>query len=76
VAGGIRPGWLCLRDRQRDSQRYAPDVIHPGQGTVWPWLIGPFVEAWVRVRGATTQAKSEVRARLLAETAAAPTASK
>jgi predicted glycogen debranching enzyme len=21
------------------------------QGTVWPWLIGPFVEAWVRVRG-------------------------
>ncbi|SAK97198.1 Amylo-alpha-1,6-glucosidase [Caballeronia calidae] len=22
------------------------------QGTVWPWLIGPFVEAWVRVHGA------------------------
>ncbi len=21
------------------------------QGTVWPWLLGPFVEAWVRVRG-------------------------
>ena len=21
------------------------------QGTVWPWLIGAFVEAWVRVRG-------------------------
>lgn len=20
------------------------------QGTVWPWLIGAFVEAWVRVR--------------------------
>ncbi|SAL82034.1 Amylo-alpha-1,6-glucosidase [Caballeronia arvi] len=22
------------------------------EGTVWPWLIGPFVEAWVRVHGA------------------------
>jgi glycogen debranching enzyme len=21
------------------------------QGTVWPWLIGPFVEAWLRVQG-------------------------
>jgi len=21
------------------------------QGTVWPWLIGPFVDAWLRVRG-------------------------
>jgi glycogen debranching enzyme len=21
------------------------------QGTVWPWLKGPFVEAWLRVRG-------------------------
>jgi glycogen debranching enzyme len=21
------------------------------QGTAWPWLIGPFVEAWVRVSG-------------------------
>ncbi|WP_244816325.1 amylo-alpha-1,6-glucosidase [Caballeronia sp. Lep1P3] len=22
------------------------------QGTVWPWLMGPFVEAWLRVHGA------------------------
>src|SRR5262245_40811460 len=21
------------------------------QGTVWPWLMGPFIEAWVHVRG-------------------------
>ncbi|HMF47276.1 MAG TPA: amylo-alpha-1,6-glucosidase [Candidatus Saccharimonadales bacterium] len=35
------------------------------QGTVWPWLIGPFVEAWLRVRGNTTQAKREARARFL-----------
>jgi predicted glycogen debranching enzyme len=43
--------------RARDS------VYH--QGTVWPWLIGPFVEAWVRVRGSTTEAKEEARARFL-----------
>jgi predicted glycogen debranching enzyme len=35
------------------------------QGTVWPWLVGPFVEAWVRVRGATAEAKREARARFL-----------
>jgi predicted glycogen debranching enzyme len=36
------------------------------QGTVWPWLIGPFAEAWVRVRGGTAAAKREARARFLA----------
>ncbi|MBM4125175.1 MAG: glycogen debranching protein, partial [Nitrospira sp.] len=36
------------------------------QGTVWPWLIGPFVEAWVRVCGGTPEAKQRARARFLA----------
>lgn len=36
------------------------------QGTVWPWLIGPFVEAWVRVRGDTTEAKRAARSKFLA----------
>jgi len=35
---------------------YAGDVLGRDgayhQGTVWPWLIGPFVDAWVRVHGA------------------------
>jgi predicted glycogen debranching enzyme len=35
------------------------------QGTVWPWLIGPFVEAWVRVRGNTVAAKEEASTRFL-----------
>jgi predicted glycogen debranching enzyme len=35
------------------------------QGTVWPWLIGPFVEAWLRVRGNTSAAKQEARKRFL-----------
>jgi predicted glycogen debranching enzyme len=36
------------------------------QGTVWPWLAGPFVEAWVRVNGGKVKAKKQARARFLA----------
>jgi predicted glycogen debranching enzyme len=35
------------------------------QGTVWPWLMGAFVEAWVRVRGETAEVKAEARERFL-----------
>jgi predicted glycogen debranching enzyme len=35
------------------------------QGTVWPWLMGPFVEAWVRVRGGSAAARTEARHRFL-----------
>ncbi len=31
------------------------------QGTAWPWLMGPFVEAWVRVKGSTKKAKIDAR---------------
>ena len=31
------------------------------QGTVWPWLAGPFIEAWVRLRGGTPEAKAQAR---------------
>jgi predicted glycogen debranching enzyme len=43
--------------RQRDGSYH--------QGTVWPWLIGPFVEAWLRVRRNTPEARAEARARFL-----------
>jgi predicted glycogen debranching enzyme len=43
--------------RERDS------VYH--QGTVWPWLIGAFVEAWVRVHGNTAEAKAQAREQFL-----------
>jgi predicted glycogen debranching enzyme len=36
------------------------------QGTVWPWLIGPFVEAWLRQRRCTPEAKREADQRFLA----------
>jgi predicted glycogen debranching enzyme len=35
------------------------------QGTVWPWLIGPFVQAWLRTRGNTSAARREARLRFL-----------
>lgn len=35
------------------------------QGIVWQWLMGPFVEAWVRVRGNDAAAKREARHRFL-----------
>jgi predicted glycogen debranching enzyme len=55
------PGYVSKYDggvRERDG------CYH--QGTVWPWLMGPFVEAWVRVRGSTSEAKREARQRFLA----------
>jgi predicted glycogen debranching enzyme len=36
------------------------------QGTVWPWLLGPFIEAWVKCRGNTEAARAEARARFAA----------
>src|SRR6185295_7584948 len=35
------------------------------QGTAWPWLLGAFVDAWLRVRGSTTEAMRDARARFL-----------
>jgi predicted glycogen debranching enzyme len=36
------------------------------QGAVWPWLMGPFVQAWLRVRDNAPAAKAAARARFLA----------
>jgi predicted glycogen debranching enzyme len=35
------------------------------QGTVWPWLMGAFVEAWLRTHGNDAQARKEARTRFL-----------
>ncbi|MES1177716.1 MAG: amylo-alpha-1,6-glucosidase [Myxococcales bacterium] len=47
---------------QRDSSYH--------QGTVWPWLMGPFVEAWLKSRGGTSNAKREAEQRFIAPLAA------
>ena len=44
--------------RDRDSAYH--------RGTVWPWLIGPFIDAWLRVHGDTPATRGEARARFLA----------
>ena len=43
--------------RQRDGAYH--------QGTVWPWLMGAFVEAWLRTHGDDTTARVEARERFL-----------
>lgn len=35
------------------------------QGTVWPWLIGPFVDAWIRVHGDDGRARRTARERFV-----------
>jgi predicted glycogen debranching enzyme len=51
------------------ASRYQGGVIQRDgayhQGTVWPWLLGPFVEAWVRVRCGGVEARQQARARFL-----------
>jgi glycogen debranching enzyme len=35
------------------------------QGTVWPWLMGAFVEAWIRTRGNTRSARTDACRRFI-----------
>jgi predicted glycogen debranching enzyme len=65
---------LGLRSLAPEEPGYAPryeggpeqrDAVYH-QGTAWAWLLGPFVEAWLRVRGGTAGAKREARARFVA----------
>jgi len=64
---------LGLRSLAPDEPGYAPhyegdpgtrDAIYH-QGTVWPWLMGSFVDAWLRVHGNTAAARVEARSRFV-----------
>jgi predicted glycogen debranching enzyme len=35
------------------------------QGTVWPWLLGPFVDAWLRVHGSSPRTRRIATGRFL-----------
>ncbi len=55
------PGYTpryCGGVRERDGAYH--------QGTVWPWLLGPFTEAWLRVHGQTAAHQRLARQRFLA----------
>ncbi|MFN7966750.1 MAG: amylo-alpha-1,6-glucosidase [Acidobacteriota bacterium] len=58
-----------LRSLAPEEPGYAPryrggpserDAIYH-QGAVWPWLIGPFVEAWVKSHGNDAEARRRAR---------------
>ena len=59
----LAPGSPGYAPRYEGGPRERDSAYH--QGSAWPWLAGPFVEAWVRVRGATRAAKREARNRFL-----------
>ena len=64
---------LGLRSLAPGERGYAPHyegdsrakILFIIRGTVWPWLIGPFVEAWVRVHGGSAAARKKARAHFL-----------
>jgi predicted glycogen debranching enzyme len=65
---------LGLRTLERSDPSYHPrytggvrerdGAYH--QGTAWPWLLGPFVEAWLKVHGNDRAAKAQARERFVA----------
>ena len=65
---------MGLRTLARDEPGYVAQYTGgPGrrdaayhQGTVWPWLLGPFVQAWLAVRGDTGEAREQARSRFVA----------
>ena len=59
----LAPGEPGYASRYEGGVRDRDTVYH--QGTVWPWLLGSFVEAWVRVHGDSDDAKREARTRFL-----------
>ena len=59
----LAPGEAGYARHYEGDSRARDSVYH--QGTVWPWLIGAFVEAWVRVNGANAAAKKKASARFL-----------
>jgi predicted glycogen debranching enzyme len=60
----LAPGEPGYAGHYQGNQAARDAVYH--QGTAWPWLIGPFVEAWVRVRENRAAAKREARDRFVA----------
>jgi predicted glycogen debranching enzyme len=59
----LAPGEAGYAARYEGGVRERDGAYH--QGTVWPWLVGPFVEAWVRVRGSSAAARREARERFV-----------
>jgi predicted glycogen debranching enzyme len=59
----LAPGERGYAPRYEGGVRQRDGAYH--QGTVWPWLMGPFVEAWIRVRGPREETIRQGRQRFL-----------
>jgi predicted glycogen debranching enzyme len=59
----LAPGEPDYHPRYVGDMRARDAAYH--QGTVWPWLLGPFVAAWLRVHGDTAENRAEARRRFL-----------
>lgn len=53
----LAPGSLGYHGRYAGDQLARDMAYH--QGTAWPWLIGPFVSAYVKAHGGTPAAREE-----------------
>jgi predicted glycogen debranching enzyme len=59
----LAPGEPDYAGRYEGDAAARDAVYH--QGTVWPWLIGPFVDAWIRVRTDSNRVRQEARRRFI-----------
>jgi len=59
----LAPGEPGYRARYEGDVPSRDGAYH--QGTAWPWLLGPFVAAWIRVRGGGSDVRAEARERFL-----------
>ena len=59
----LAPGVPEYAPRYEGDSSARDAVYH--QGTVWPWLIGAFVDAWLATHGRTDEARTEARRRFV-----------
>ena len=53
----LAPGDPQYRERYEGNSLERDGAYH--QGTVWPWLLGPFITAYVKVSGDTAEARQQ-----------------
>ena len=59
----LAPGEPGYAPRYSGGPRERDAAYH--QGTVWPWLMGPFVQAWLAARGDGPEARGAARERFV-----------
>ena len=60
----LAPGEPGYAGRYEGPPDVRDAVYH--QGTVWPWLLGPFVDAWLGVHGRGAERRAEAERRFVA----------